>query len=89
MQQMTIKEPMVKNKFDEGKKRLGETSVARHFFEARHNTTDLRWQIIEEINVDITIRERRLLQREAFWITTLETLTPLGLNEECNLSVFL
>lgn len=79
----------VKNKLDEGKKPYGETSIARHFAEAKHNVTDIRWQVIEEINVDAAGRERRLLQREAYWIMTLETLAPLGLNEECKLSVFL
>lgn len=72
----------VQNKF-------GESTVARHFYEARHNISELRWQIIEEIYRDQVSLGKRLLQREAFWITTFETLVPKGLNEECNLNVFL
>lgn len=62
-----------------------ETGVARHFSEMSHNLCDLRWQIIEEIyGKNINEVKKRLLQREVFWIFALETLSPNGLNEECN-----
>lgn len=86
--QKTIKDNSDKKTIDTNKS-YGESSVARHFFEARHGIAELRWQIIEEVYGDPTQIERNLLRREAYWITTLETLVPKGLNEECNLNVFI
>lgn len=55
----------------EKKKQFGESSVACHFYEARHNVTDLRWKVIEEVHSgEKTQVERCLLQREAYWMTT-------------------
>ncbi|XP_077134833.1 uncharacterized protein LOC143788815 [Ranitomeya variabilis] len=55
-----------------------------HFKEARHNIAQLRFQIVEKVP-----RPRRggnhiqlLKQRETFWIYTLDTLHPRGLNRE-------
>ncbi|CAJ0954261.1 unnamed protein product [Ranitomeya imitator] len=55
-----------------------------HFKEARHNVSQLRFQIIERVP-----RPRRggnhvrlLKQRETFWIYTLDSLHPRGLNRE-------
>lgn len=63
--------------------------MARHFREATHNVCDLRWQILEEVQgSDAGQVKQRLLQREVYWIYSLESLTPHGLNEECNWSIF-
>lgn len=65
--------------------------VAIHFTEARHNVSALRYQGIEHVTLsnrggDIN---SALLKREAFWIYTLDTLNPRGLNEEFDLRPFL
>ena len=39
---------------------------------------------IHHINIDIEKNKERLKQRENFWILTLETLTPKGLDQEPN-----
>lgn len=50
-----------------------KSSVARHFNTAGHDVCSLRFQGIEEVRPVKRgrDRERRLLQREAFWIHTL------------------
>lgn len=79
-----------KDEKERNKKSFGETTVARHFNEKRHTVSELRWQVIEQIfclarqNINLT-----LLQRESYWINHMETLHPKGLNEKCNMSVFL
>ncbi|XP_073428203.1 uncharacterized protein [Dendrobates tinctorius] len=66
--------------------RCGKTwlPLPAHFKEARHNVSQLRFQIIEKVP-----RPKRggnhvrlLKQRETFWIYTLDTLHPRGLNRE-------
>lgn len=61
--------------------------VTRHFFGVNHNVSDLRWQVVEEVEGDdaqqILIH---LHQRETYWIFTLELLAPKGLKEYCNWS---
>ena len=39
---------------------------------------------IRHIDIDKEKNKERLKQRENFWILTLETLTPKGLNQELN-----
>ncbi len=68
-----------------------KSSVARHFIAARHDVCSLRFQGLETVKPlkrggD---RDRALLQREAFWIHTLQTEHHKGLNEELLLSCFL
>ncbi len=68
-----------------------KSSVARHFNSAGHDVCSLRFQGIEEVKPlkrggD---REKALLQREAFWIHTLQTEYPKGMNEELLLGCFL
>ena len=68
-----------------------KSPVARHFNEAGHDVCSLRFQGIELVQPlrrggD---RDRRLLQREAYWIHRLQTESPRGLNEELLLSCFL
>ena len=47
---------------------------------------DAKFTLIEQIGNSKTIVEKQtiILQRENFWITTMETLTPLGFNQELN-----
>ncbi|CAB1337390.1 unnamed protein product [Coregonus sp. 'balchen'] len=73
--------------------RTGETKklVAVHFLQAGHPISSLRYIGIEMVKMsrrggDI---ERKLRQRESFWIHRLNTLSPLGLNEEFDLKPFL
>ncbi|CAH2329953.1 Hypothetical predicted protein, partial [Pelobates cultripes] len=68
-----------------------EAPVPRHFKTCGHNVNQLRFQVIDRIpplrrGGD---RQKLLLQRETKWISTLETLSPLGLNEDYDLKHFL
>ncbi|XP_077113688.1 uncharacterized protein LOC143768964 [Ranitomeya variabilis] len=58
-----------------------------HFVAANHSVSQLRFQVLEQVE-----RPRRggdhiklLRQRESYWIFTLQTLTPKGLNRELDL----
>lgn len=67
-------------------------AIARHYVQANHGSNaSLKFWGIERIlpsqrGGDIV---KYLLQREAFWIFTLNTVEPNGLNEELGLSCFL
>lgn len=68
-----------------------KSPVALHFAHAKHSVSSLKYTGIEKVN-----SPRRggdmdtiLLQREAFWIYTLDTLNPRGLNEDFDLRPFL
>lgn len=67
-------------------------AIARHYVSANHGSpASLKFWGIEKIEVsprggDII---NRLLRRESFWIHELNSVEPLGLNEENNLSCFL
>ena len=67
-------------------------AMARHYVEAGHGSVaSLKFWGIEKIapksrGGDII---NNLLRREAYWIYTLNTVEPLGLNECNNLSCFL
>lgn len=75
-------------KVEKGK--IGENTVARHFFEMRHAGSELKWTIVEQIyGQDNAQIKTRLLQREVYWIVTLDTKSPNGLNENCSCNVFL
>lgn len=68
-----------------------KSPVATHFSLAHHNVSTLRYVGIEQIQLsnrggDVN---NKLLQREAFWIFTLDTMSPKGLNEEFDLRPFL
>ena len=55
--------------------------------EKRNFNTHAKFILIEQIrHVDINTEKikERLKERENFWILTLETLTPKGLNQELN-----
>uniref|UniRef100_A0A4W5PKF4 pyrroline-5-carboxylate reductase n=1 Tax=Hucho hucho TaxID=62062 RepID=A0A4W5PKF4_9TELE len=66
----------------------GNHLIAAHFVEANHPVSSLRYTGIEHValprrggNIEIL-----LLQREAYWIFYLKTLTPKGLNIDFDLS---
>ena len=89
----TIRE--IKTRFSEHKSSIRnndeKSSVARHFNSVGHSVSSLRFQGIEVVNPlkrggD---RDRALLQKEAYWIHTLQTEHPKGLNEELLLGCFL
>lgn len=68
-----------------------KSPVALHFSQAQHNVSTLKYIGIEQVhlpkrggNID-----NILLKREAFWIYTLDTLSPRGLNEDFDLRPFL
>ena len=68
-----------------------KSPVAVHFTKAGHNVSSLCYWGIEQVKLprrggDINTF---LLKREAFWIYTLETLAPKGLNEDIDLRPFL
>ena len=62
--------------------------ASRHFSGKSHNfNTHAKFILIEQIHhvdIDKEKNKERLKQRENFWILTLETLTPKGLNQELN-----
>lgn len=60
--------------------------VPHHFIIAGHNVSQMRFQVIEEISaLQRGSNSIKLLKkRESFWIHTLKTLTPHGLNRECD-----
>ena len=68
-----------------------KSPVARHFNKEKHEICTLRFQGIEVVNAPKRggNRDRLLLQREAYWIHTLNTVFPKGLNEELILNCFL
>eukprot|EP00079_Xenopus_tropicalis_P033236 XP_017947007.1 PREDICTED: uncharacterized protein LOC108645773 [Xenopus tropicalis] len=71
-------------------KKRKETTLAKHFFDMGHRVSQVRWQILEKIEVNPgQDRKRVLLQRESYWIWALQTRVPRGLNEEFNLTCFL
>ncbi|OCT67298.1 hypothetical protein XELAEV_18038583mg [Xenopus laevis] len=68
-----------------------DTPVSRHFSEANHHVSQLRWKVLEVVN-----RPPRggdwgnlLLQREARWIGKLDGIKPKGMNDHNSLKCFL
>ncbi len=69
-----------------------EYAIARHYVSANHGScASLRFGAIERISPSQRGGDmiKKLLRREAYWIYTLNTVEPHGLNEELNLSCFL
>ena len=62
--------------------------ASRHFSGKNHNfNTHVKFIPIKQIShvdIDTEKNKEKLKQRENFWILTLETLTPKGLNQELN-----
>ena len=65
--------------------------VAAHLVESNHPISSLKYTGIEHIALPRTGGniEILLLQREAYWISCLKTLTPSGLNIDFDLRLFL
>lgn len=65
--------------------------VAIHFNDRKHDISSLRFYGIEQVRMPPRGGDRDLLlkRREAFWIFTLNTLAPKGLNDELLLNVML
>lgn len=65
--------------------------VAAHFLSFNHDVSSLRFCGIEKVSMppggdDI---ELLLQRRELFWIFTLQTLSPMGMNDEALFNVML
>ncbi|CAJ0930540.1 unnamed protein product, partial [Ranitomeya imitator] len=62
--------------------------IPNHFREAGHSVAQLRFLVLEQVSLNRrggNLR-KKLLQREAFWIYSLQSLEPKGLNRDYNLS---
>ncbi|OCT67303.1 hypothetical protein XELAEV_18038589mg [Xenopus laevis] len=68
-----------------------DTAVARHFNAAKHTHGQLRWVVLEI--VQLLYRggdfKQKMLQREANWILKLNALAPKGLIEAWSMKCFL
>ncbi|CAJ0965950.1 unnamed protein product [Ranitomeya imitator] len=64
--------------------------IPHHFVTHGHTISQLKYQVIDSVSPQRQGDRISLLKkREAFWIHTLETLTPKGLNREYNLLAFI
>ncbi|CAJ0936373.1 unnamed protein product [Ranitomeya imitator] len=70
--------------------RCGRTllPIPAHFLECKHQVSQLRYQIIDHVPIMRRGGDRikKLKEREWFWIYSLQTLSPLGLNREYEFS---
>ena len=69
-----------------------EYAIARHYKERGHGSTaSLKFMGIEKVTLPPRGGDMKklLLQREAFWIFTLNSVEPHGLNESLELNSFL
>lgn len=80
----------LKNRISEHRSNIwnndSKSAVAVHFSQAHHNVNMLQFVDIEQIKMSNRDANALLLRREAFWIYTLNTVSPRGLNEEFDLS---
>lgn len=67
-----------------------KSCVMRHFNSTGHDVCSLRFQGMKEVKLlkRAGNREKVLLQREVYWIHTLQTEYPKGMNEELLLGCF-
>ena len=68
-----------------------KSPVAKHFNQMKHNVASLSYIGIERVCLprrggDIN---QLFLKRELFWIYTLDTMSPKGMNEEMDIRPFL
>ncbi len=65
--------------------------IASHFRQAGHNVSALKYIGIKRVQKPLRGGdfEGKLLQCKCFWIYTLNTLLPFGLNEEFDIKPFL
>ncbi|XP_041440270.1 uncharacterized protein LOC121400667 [Xenopus laevis] len=68
-----------------------DTTVARHFNEAKHSHGQLKWVVLEVVQPLSRGGnfKQKMLQREAKWISKLNSLAPVGLNDAWSLKCFL
>ncbi|CAH2324816.1 Hypothetical predicted protein [Pelobates cultripes] len=68
-----------------------ELPVAKHFLEFNHPLPTMKFLAIDHIPQPLRGGDRKklLLRRELYWIRTLDTLQPRGLNKKYTLGVFL
>ncbi len=68
-----------------------KSPVAMHFLQAKHSVASLTYQGIEHVKHPRRGGDtnRLLLQRESFWIFTLGTMSPKGMNEDFPINHFL
>ena len=68
-----------------------EYPVAIHFNDAKHDISSFRFTGIEQVQMPPRGGDLDLIlkRREAYWIFTLQTLAPKGLNDEFMLNVML
>ncbi|CAJ0918391.1 unnamed protein product [Ranitomeya imitator] len=70
--------------------RCGRTllPIPAHFLQNNHNVAQLRFQVIDHVSMSRRGGDRikKLKERESFWIYTLQTLSPHGLNREYEVS---
>lgn len=66
------------------------SSIARHFLALQHQVSQLRFMAIEQVRLPKRGGDliKHTLQRELHWIYELNTKSPLGLNEEIDLSPY-
>ena len=57
-----------------------DTNVARHFNNNNHNWQLCRFDILEHLLGNPEIQNAHRLNRETYWIATLKTLSPSGIN---------
>lgn len=69
---------------------ITSSSLAKHWNAHSHRIAQLKFQIVEVVKVTPGVdTNKRLLQREAFWMKRLGTLHPQGLNDRFEMSCFL
>ncbi|OCU00145.1 hypothetical protein XELAEV_18005931mg [Xenopus laevis] len=68
-----------------------DTTVSIHFHTERHNLSQLKWMILNKVNMPKGGGDIRqiLSQREAYWIKTMDTMLPRGMNDHWSLIPFL
>ncbi|OCT76189.1 hypothetical protein XELAEV_18031384mg [Xenopus laevis] len=66
------------------------TPVSRHFKTHGHNSKQLRWLVLQVVKFPMRggNQDKILLQQEVLWIEKLNTLAPMGLNEDLSYSCF-
>ncbi|OCU02097.1 hypothetical protein XELAEV_18007857mg [Xenopus laevis] len=78
-----------KTKQEEKNERFSEL-FAKHFFHNKHMVSQLRWTVLEQVNLlRVGNVWKQLLRKEAAWRKRLDSLVPKGLHESFSLQCFL
>ncbi|OCT57179.1 hypothetical protein XELAEV_18003877mg [Xenopus laevis] len=64
--------------------------MSRHFLLHGHNSNQLRWMVLQVVSEPTRGGDfdRMLLQKEVMWIDKLNSMAPVGLNEDLSYSCF-